>query len=181
MTIQQKLDIFSKRVNYNVDATRRQEAKEIQEAIIAAVNAAENEAQLQSNEQLKTERARLERESNKLIYAATSSARQKIAALKEQLIAELLITLENDLHAFVKSPEYKSFLLKGLESVDTQGFSKIILMPDDLANVQNILTLEASNEDFIGGFKLISADERVLADYSLLAKLGELSYEDFWD
>ena len=179
MTIQQKLDSFAKRIKDDIDNKQRQEAKEIQETIIHAVHDAENEARRISNEQLRIEIAKLERESNKKIYTASTKARQKIFELKDQLKSELLYELENQLRKFTKNPEYKSFLQRGLESVEIEPFTTIILMPQD--TISTDLTINKSEEDFIGGFKLLSADNRVMADYTLLTRLGELSDEDIWN
>ena len=181
MTVQQKLDAFAKRIKDNIDTKQRQEAKEIQETILQAVQSAENDARRASNEQLRIEIAKLERESNKKVYAASTEARQKLFEIKEQLKSELLYELENRLREFVKSHEYKPFLQTGLQSVQTEAFSTVVVMPQDADITLPNLATETSEEDFIGGFKLLSADKRVLADYSLLTKLGELSDEDLWD
>jgi len=181
MTVQQKLDAFAKRIKDDINNKQRQEAKEIQEAIVQAVNEAENEARRISNEQLRIEIAKLERESNKKIYTASTKARQKLFELKEELKSELLYELENYLREFTKSPEYKSFLQDGLKHAETAAFSTIVVMPQDADITLPNLTTETSEEDFIGGFKLLSADKRVTADYSLLTKLGELPDEDFWN
>ena len=181
MTIQQKLDAFAKRIKDDADTKQRQEAKEIQEAIMQAVKNAEHEAGRISSEQLRIEISKLERESNREVYLASTKARQKLFELKEQLKSELLYELENLLRKFVKSTEYKSFLQSGLNSVETASFSTIIVMSQDADVTLSNLITKTSEEDFIGGFKLLSADKRVLADYSLLTRLGELSDEDFWN
>jgi len=179
MTVQQKLDAFTKRIKDDIDNKQRQEAKEIQEAIVKAVHNAESETRRISTEQLRIEVAKLERESNKKIYATAIKARQKIFELKEQLKSDLLYELKNRLSEFTKNPQYKSFLQDGLESIETEPFNTIILMPQDTISTK--LTIKTSEEDFIGGFKLLSADNRMMADYTLLTRLGELSDEDIWN
>ena len=179
MTIHQKLDAFAKRIKDDIDTKRRQEAKEIQDAIAQAIQDAESEAKRASNEQLRIELAKLERESNKKIYAANTKARQQLFELKESQKNEILYELETNLRNFTKSPEYKTFLQDGIDSTSTDAFATIILMPQD--TVDTSLVIEKSEEDFIGGFKLQSADKRVMTDYSLQKRLGELSDEDFWN
>ena len=179
MNIQQKLDIFTERAMEHAAQQRSETAREIQESIKTAVREAEESTRRAASQLLKTETAKLERESHILTHAAQTAARQKLAELRQTLAEELLTDLESDLRSFVASPAYGDFLLEGIAAYAEHEFPTLQIMSRDIAfkepiETETSFTIEESAEDFIGGFRLISADGRKISDQSLLARLEAL-------
>ena len=189
MTIQEKLEIFAERTSKEVNRKRHEVTLEIKEAIKAAVKEEETAAHREMADQIKTANKELERNANKKINAAKLAARQKMAELRDQLSAELFTELKYDLLAFTKTSNYGEFLFTGISLINIEGthsnFTKVLLMSRDLnqdflgpvlmKKLEDMkLKVEKTEEDFIGGFKLVSENERVIADYTFLARLEEL-------
>ena len=194
ITVQQKLELFAQKTMESVDRQHREVTQEIQESIKAAVREAEESARREMKDKLRNEGYKLDRDAHKKIHAAAMEARRDLSALKERLSEALLSDLEKDLRNFAVAPEYGAFLMEGVAAVtvDEDNFPSIIqLMERDMTYKEAIeakisskyaYSVEATEEDFIGGFRLISADRRVTADYTLLTRLEDL-YEDrssFW-
>ncbi|MCL2420701.1 MAG: hypothetical protein FWD03_02485 [Defluviitaleaceae bacterium] len=181
MTVQQKLDLFAKNTFESVNQKRRDTALEIQKSIKFAAQKTEKAAQRNMDDQLKAEGYRLNLEAHKKIHAAATSARLALSALRAQLADDLISDLENDLREFTSTPAYKDFLLEGITSIADdvlKGFPIVQLMTRDMSYIESTeLATETTNEDFIGGFRLISANRHAMADYTLLTRLGDL-HED---
>ena len=188
MTVQQKLDHFAERALERAEEDRKKAAEEIQSAIKTALENAKKEAGKDALEQLKTERNKLEMEANRQIYKESMELRRKMSDLRERLADELIAELEKDISNFVGTAAYGDFLLEGTIAFMGAGFPILQLMERDASykdpiEAETPFTVETTDEDFIGGFKLLSENRRTIADYTLLTRLGEL-YEDrsnFWD
>ena len=183
MTVLQKLDLFEKKTFEAVERQRREAAREIQDAIEASLREAEKEARSKLEERIKAERYKLERQNNKKIYAAAVAARKAKAELQKRLLDELFADLEKDLRNFAASMAYGDFLLEGIAAVMEQDLPIIRFMAKDMIYKGLIedgtqFIVEEAEEDFIGGFKLMS--DRVIIDYTLLGELNERR-NDFWN
>ena len=183
MTVLQKLDLFEKKTFESVERQRREAAGEIQQAVESAVREAEEEARRDFEERIKAERYKLERKHNREIFAVTRSLRKAKAELRKRLADELFASLEKDLRDFAISSVYEDFLLEGIAAVTDQDFPIIRLMAKDMIYKKPIedatsFTVEEVEEDFIGGFKLMS--DKAMIDYTLLGRLNERR-NDFWN
>ena len=195
MTVQQKLDLFTQRTMESVNRQCREATYEIQTAIKSAALEAEKIARREMEDRVKTESYRLEREANKKIHAVSMEARRDLFSLQTRLADELFADLEKDLREFTGTLAYKDFLLEGIAAVmDTtflperiaaaadKDFSIMQLMAKDifyeelrkLIETETCFTIEVTEEDFIGGFRLISGDGRMMTDYTLLARLEKI-------
>jgi len=186
MTVQEKLILFAERTLERVNIQHREASREIQETIRVAVREAEAAACKDMEAQLKIEESRLEREAHKKIHAASMAARQKQVSLQDKLSDELFSDLEGDLRCFAngkgkgKHSAYSDFLLEGIAANLGQDFHIVQLMQRDMTyktaiEAETDFVVEETEEDFIGGFKLLSSNRRAIADYTLLARLGELN------
>jgi len=160
----------------SVAQQRAAAAREIQESIKKAVREAEETANRAASALIKSEKAKLEREAYIKIHAVRTAAKQKLAELRNRLANELLSELEADLRSFAASPAYGDFLLEGIAAYAAHEFQTVQLMPRDMPfkapiEAETSFIIEESDEDFIGGFKLVSADGRRLTDQSLLGRL----------
>ena len=196
MTIDQKLDLFAERAIESANKKRKLEVRRLQETIKTATKEAEKEARLDAKHKLKFESSVLEKSANKEVYSAHTAARRKISMLKECLLTDLFADLERDLRDFAESREYQKFLFEGIVAItenasknasktasktasEAADFSTILLMPRDMIYKEPIeaetpFTVEETDEDFIGGFKLKSTNGRAFIDHTLLARLKEL-------
>jgi len=194
MTIQQKLDLFTQKTMESVNRQCLEAAHEIQNAIKTAVSETKKKARKEMADRVRIESYQLERESNKKIHTASMAARRDLSALRKRLTNELLTDLEKNLRHFADTPAYKDFILEGLIAATTstltananadmlKDFAIVQLMAKDIfyeelkiqIEVETAFTVEATDEDFIGGFRLISENGRKIADYTLLARLKDL-------
>jgi len=190
VTIQQKLDLFAQQTLESVNRQRHDAALEIQEAIKTAIQKTEEAARRHMEDRIKTEKYKSDLAAHKSIHAATITAKQNLAVLRERLTHALLVDLEKDLRNFTDTPAFKDFLLAGIIAADAvaKDFPILQLMARDIAYKESIetelpFTVEATAEDFIGGFRLISADRRATADYTLFTRLGDLNENrsNFWN
>ena len=165
MNIQEKLDLFAQKALDSVNRKRRETALEVQGAVKAAVQKAEDNARHAMKKRLKDEAYKLEQEAHKRIYHAAIEARRELAVLRERLADELFADLEKDLRDFVTTEAYQDFLQEGIETAKQQFSGEV----------------EIVQGDEIGGFRLISHDKRAVADYTLRTRLKELKDEGIWD
>jgi len=185
MTVQQKLALFSEKASTNVKQQRQEFSREMRNLLKKAQHEAEITAQKEAAEQIRLEKQKVNREMQKKINTANMEARQKIAALQESFAKELFSELKGDLIAFSASPAYGDYLLEGIVKHIELGFSIVQLMARDSSYKEAIeaetsFRVELTEEDFIGGFKLLSENRRMIADFSLLNRLEETK-NDFWD
>lgn len=161
MTIKQKLDLFAERTQKSVELMRQEESQKIQNIIKNARLEAEATARSKMRERLKSEKYQLDRESNKKVYEAKMVARRNLLNLRERLIDELINDLEQDLRDFVATDDYQSFLQEKINTAKECFGSNF--------------DIEMADESNIGGFKLVSKDNRLVLDFTLLTGLKELN------
>ena len=187
MTVQQKLALFSEKANANIKQQRQEFFLEMQDLLKEAQKTAETTAQKEAAEQIRLEKQKSDRELQKRVQEAKLAARQKLANAQKNLANELLAELKNDLYAFTASPAYSDYILEGIVKHSELGFKIVQLMARDKSYKEAIeaetnFRVELTEDDFIGGFKLMSENRRMIADFSLLNRLEELFDEqNFWN
>ena len=181
MTIEQKLIRFAEGAQQKVDDECRKITNEIQEAIKSAVGDADYAARGQKHERIQAERHRLEREANKKVNAASMAVKQELSALRERLANELFAAVEADLRNFTTMPGYEFFLIQKILA-KAGKFRFVQIMPRDMHLAERIeaeasLQVESVEEDFIGGFRLLSENRRVVDDHTLLMRIQDIQGE----
>ena len=207
MTIQQKLDLFTKKTMESVNRQCLKVTLEIQNTIKIAILETKEKAHKEMADIIRAESYQLEREANKKIHAASMEARRGLFTLQERLAKGLFNDLEKSLQDFTGTPAYKDFLFEGVATVMDNNFllkkttdlmdkscslaptgthfSIMQLMAQDtlfwklkeLIETETSFTVEAVDEDFIGGFRLMSENRRIIADYTLISRLKNLRIE----
>jgi vacuolar-type H+-ATPase subunit E/Vma4 len=138
----------------------------------------------QTGERVANERFNIHLMKNKEISASVSQARRALTDLREGLTENLFNDVRNDLAAFTASTEYKEYLSRNIKACPLGNFSCVQVMARDKSIFMAIkdsgvdmafsgLLLETADDDFIGGFKLFTADRKIIADYTLLSSLQE--------
>ncbi len=126
---------------------------------------------------------------NKLLTSTLSELRERVLNLKNRLINELRTELHYKIQEIMKEnysknsiKTYSNFLLKSIKNI-SHGVSKLpeitlILNSKDYIyfsknldildnQLKNKIVLKKSDEDFIGGFKIIQEDENIFYDYTI--------------
>ena len=126
---------------------------------------------------------------NKLLTSTLSELRERVLKLKNDLIKELRTELSEEIKIIIRESYskkgikmYSNFLLNSIKNIShmTNKLAKIILILNhkdydyfsknpDILQIQfkNKIVLKKSEEDFIGGFKIIHEDENIFYDYSI--------------
>jgi len=178
MTVEQKLSRFAEYTQQKVEEECRKTSQEVQEALKMAINKAGQAARQQKQNRIQEERQRLERESFQRINAASMAAKHALSELRERLADELFAALEADLYDFADSPDYEDFMARGiLKAMD--DFRFVQLMKRDMYLAPRIeektsLRVEGVNEDFIGGFRLVSENRRMEDDHTILTRIQDI-------
>jgi vacuolar-type H+-ATPase subunit E/Vma4 len=161
--------LFEKTVFQTVEGAKIKALDEYKLLLQRESEAAVNEAITQAREEIDAERYKIELVKNKEAAAAFNYSKRMLIELRVQLTDALFNNVKEDLLIFTETPDYPIYLQNKLSASNNGLFAYIQLMERDKEKIQTDLSVEISEEDFIGGFKLISEDRRLLADYTLLA------------
>jgi vacuolar-type H+-ATPase subunit E/Vma4 len=188
MTVEKKLEMFSDITMNEVEEKRRKIQRDSGEKLRSAADEAVRAAEKSAQERLREERYAIDKLNNKQTVAASAEAKRSLIKLRDKLTEELFADIEADVRAFTESAEYESYLTDEINAAVHENagrYTVLLVLPRDLgaarriaaamANTQQISVEtgggDITGEDFIGGFKLASADRRAMADYTLSARL----------
>jgi len=185
-TIEDKMRLFSKIIHDKVNEEKK-------ERLVAFSKEAEKKINVEK-EKIQKLRLSLQRETQKksIIKANAIVSKEKLAkqkeilSLKEKLIKDALECVRERLVEFVRSPEYKPYLIsnlqKTLKAVD-KGHYIIILVKRDYEKFQNEIgdiikgysdynfEIKISEDDFIGGHMLKDLEGKYKIDNSIYSAL----------
>jgi vacuolar-type H+-ATPase subunit E/Vma4 len=180
MTIEKKLAVFERITQEEAIAKRKNALDEIEASFNAAIETAVLAAEQQAREKIRSEQNQIEMAGNKQVAAASSEAKHAEAALRTKLMAQLFDDALADLRVFTQTPEYGDFLLDSLR-LETQNapnrYDRVLIMKRDGIHASRLqsetgLGVNETDEDFLGGFKLITADGRGMRDKTLQNRLA---------
>lgn len=195
MKVEKKLEIFTQVTMSKVEEKRRQITREMGEAFNGTVDEAVRTAEKQSRERLRTERYKIDTLKNKQIVTASADAKRLLIALRDRLTEDLFADVKADVRAFTKSPDYEAWLSDNIRkslSASSGGYAYVQIMRRDTPLADKIakttgLKVEVTDEDFIGGFRLITASHRAISDHTLAKRIQEergnfsmMSNHDMW-
>lgn len=181
MKLEKKLEIFTNITMREVEGKRRQILREINEAFSKAVDEAVRAAQKSAKDQIREERYRIEKQKNKQIVVSSAEAKRKLIDLREKRTDDLFKDVERDVRGFIDSPDYDPYLLNAAQTAVSAvpgRYAFIRINPRDMRLAEKLaaltgLTVESDDEDFLGGFRLVSENRKAVADYTLLTRLRE--------
>ncbi|MCL2371972.1 MAG: V-type ATP synthase subunit E [Defluviitaleaceae bacterium] len=159
---------------------RHQEAKDLQ--AWADVSLAMAEKELQSK--LDGHSRDLARYANREISQATARAKMAYHATVAALVDDLMAGVAGELTEFAQSPEYMDYLLGRIRAAGV-GFAVVILPPGHMHFAEEIeaatgLVVEAGEDDYIGGFMLLTEGRKARLDCTFKAKLEEAGDDPPW-
>jgi len=179
MNAEKKLDYFSEIITKEVEAKKRKARRQMAAEAAEAISHATAKAETEANTQIEAERQATQKSNNKRISEADSQARRALAALREQLTAQLFDDIKSDIIAFTTSPDYENFLINSIQVTQSQirhPFTYIQLPPSTFhlsSKIQEVtgLTPEPGGESDIGGFILLSANRSMASDNTFKSSL----------
>ena len=179
MKVEKKIALFTEITMNEVNAKRRQIKKETDDIFKDAVDDAVKCAKKQARERIALAQYKLNTEKNREILEAATTAKRNLADKRSKLVEALFAGVMSDIRAYVDSPTYRNSLISYIQAIaaDKPGlFSYVQLMERDVpltGGITSLLTVEPVSQDFVGGFRLISANRRIVDDRSLLRRLEE--------
>lgn len=179
MNVTDKLAVFSRITMQQVEDECLQLKNELDETFRARVEEAARGLEKQSQERIRNEKYKAERAKNLEVVAAATEAKQLRVDLRNRLTDLLFADVQAKIEAFVLSPEYAPWLKSHLQAACQEKpgvFAYVQLMERDMSLVlpTDIKILkESTKEDFLGGFRLFSANRKMFEDFTLLLRLQE--------
>lgn len=178
MKIEKKLAMFTQITMTEVEEKRRMMIRESEAAFQSAVDEAVRAAKKQAGERINSERYNIEKIKNKQITTASSEARHTLVSCRERMMEALFADVIEDVRAFVAAPTYADYLTQQINNAKTDRYAYVVLTARDMRFAAHIrettgLTAETSEDDFIGGFRLVSADRKTVSDHTLQTRLNE--------
>jgi len=146
------------------------------------IDSLKKQAQVSINDELseeqrslvEAERQSLDRQNNLKIISLQQEKRIVQMNKKQELLESLFLELEEKLLAFVKSPEYRSWLVKKISLYDLNNWSSVRIDQEDLIAQEELKNIETNlDSGLIGGFVALTKDGKTLIDESLKKKIKE--------
>ena len=154
-------------------------------AILKDQAQASMEKELQENQKnlLHLYQSDLEKEHQLKLAAYQRKIDLAVIEKRQKLLDDIFAKLQEEIIAFVASPDYLPWLTKKMDKYDLHQYRKIIIAPHDkiilnLLKKSNLERVEQS--DLIGGFIIFADDGKTLLDESLKNRLLE-AHDYFYD
>lgn len=190
ITVEDKLNIFYKIVLEKEKENFSKTLSQLQEKNKIILDEYREKTLSKRDEIIKKETKNGEMIKNEKISQALIEERNKILKKKEELLKELLLSIEEKGKEFSKSKEYEKYFLEELGKTFCEMSEKDIILylkqEDSQKYRQSILALanrfekeivfEEANKDIIGGFLISDKDRTYLIDQSFKAKIEENKY-----
>ncbi len=179
MRVEEKITALEKMAVAAAEAKKRQAADEMDGRFKSMVDEAVRDEERKAGETVRAERYKIEREMNKRLVDASGGAKREFITWRDGLTEDLLTDVLQDLRLFTSSPEYEKFLADKIKAAAQTGkYEAVQLTPEDMRYAEAIetasgLKAEQAPDDFIGGFRLISAGRRAVSDHTLAGRFNE--------
>jgi V/A-type H+-transporting ATPase subunit E len=151
VTIEDKIELFSKVIFGNIEAQSSQKRQRLTEAHKKELERLAEEAEKRKRELMEAAAAKAEREKTKLIAQANSQQQHTLIELKQQTIQKIMGKLQELAGAYTEHEDYKKFMKKSIEAaMMTLEKSKqitIYCMEKDLQLVGQILEERVTNAE----------------------------------
>lgn len=191
ITIEEKLNVFTKLVFERIQEESKALLKEMEEKNQQIIEAQKEKLKLQSEKLVHDMVQKGETKKNQMIAKANMDRKIKILEKKKQLLGKLLEELQEKALAFTATSAYDDFFRKTLEEILDQlrGEDKILLYirQADILRYQRVIaeiakafgfepdryTILPAEENILGGVVALSGNHRLRIDASLSALLQE--------
>jgi vacuolar-type H+-ATPase subunit E/Vma4 len=167
------MEKFHETVLQSAENKKREAITAIEAEFVESVENNLKTVREQANERLIFARHEIGLKSNKEIAAAANHAKSKMADTRKRLTDTLFEMAAETLREFIQSPDYTELFQKRLKDNISETFTQIEVMERDMVLVTSVPGLQpvVTEEDFIGGFRLLADDRRMIADHTLLSAL----------
>ncbi len=182
MKIEAKINEFTKVAESEAEKKRALILEELEKEMNASIEIKTKELEDLSSKTIKEEKIKIDQEFNKEVIQKVSTYKKDLMSLRNRYEAELFSDVKSDLDKFIASNEYVNFLVKEIRgSLDGSNNFKLYLTKRDISHKEDIakefkdvnLEILPSDEDFIGGFKIVIVDKNILMDNSFKTRLQE--------
>jgi len=185
VNIEKKLEFFANAVTREAESKKRQARQQITDDFNAGVLGAIAEAEAGAIKRIAAEKQTIEKASNKCITESATQARSLLATLRESLTNRLFDDITADVIAFCRSPEYESYLINSIQAAYAKSkhpYEHIQLAPEDMRLSDSIqkatgLSPEQGDASIIGGFRLLTANRGMAAEYTFRSGIDEVKQE----
>jgi vacuolar-type H+-ATPase subunit E/Vma4 len=162
-------DVFRQTVMHTTAQVMAEAMKEIDAEYENTVKACMDAVKRQAGERLALERHGMETEKNKRITAARRGVKKELDEKRECLTASLFEEVWEGLREFANSAEYPGYMHQKIAPHDGEAFAFIQVMhrDKDMIAPYSHLTVIPTDEDFIGGFRLLSCNQNAVYDHTL--------------
>lgn len=190
ITIQDKIQQFSKRIFANIEAQSEVRKQELTKQYKTEIEMRTSEVAAKKKEILDSAMAKAERERVRIIAQAQSNENHMLTTKKQQFLQEVIKKLYGHAVAFANSEEYHSYMTANIRTV-LQSLSKshkisIYVMEKDMALCSEILEREGKDlmsnsscqvlkatRDIIGGLIAEDIDNLIQLDFTLRALIDD--------
>ncbi|MGO1368698.1 V-type ATP synthase subunit E [Senegalia sp. (in: firmicutes)] len=191
ITIEEKLNLFSKHVFEDIKEIQDEKMKKIEAHNKEQMDKHREKIERQNRQYAEKKIDIIKEKSSKKISQKISQVRRDIMLKKNQLFTNIIEDIKNQLEEFANSSDYKDYLKKSLEKglceLKNKNTLEIQVSKSDIKNnkdyikdivkengfkEENISIIE-SEELIIGGAILVDKNNKISLDISLLEKLNE--------
>ena len=182
MNTEKKLEYFTQAIAKEVESKKRQERQRLAAQLAEAVQAAQAQAETKAKEQIAACRQAIQKICNRRITEARTQARSSLATLRQSLTAQLFDDIKAHVTSYTHSHEYENYLIENIQSAlakSKHSFTYVQLSPGDMRLASVIhdatrLTPELGEDGDIGGFRLLSANRGIAAEYRFRYRLASV-------
>ena len=182
--IEAQLDYFAQAMLGEAAAMKRRQTRANIKKSEATIAAAVNEARTRVADDVQMQAQQMQLTRNKKLASHVTQARENYWQRKQALLRDLFKAIEKRLKDFVASDAYPSYMNEQLqEAMRADDFAVVQCIQRDVDTVSQLLEgtiIEASSEDFIGGFILLNEPRTMRVDCTLQTKLTD-AFAEFDD
>ncbi len=179
MNVERKLEGFLKMALTEAEEKEAVLRMQITEEYEKAADEARKHAAKAADERLRIEETKANQHKNHEITKSATEIKKKITNRRAELITELFRNVENRFLDYTKTEEYVSFLIEGAKAaVSKYGSVQIELMERDMGHnavieAKSGAVVLSSDEDFLGGFRVIVPKKDAILDCTFKDKLKD--------
>ncbi len=180
MNVKEKIQIFNKIVMNEAEEKRKQIMIEVSKKLSDACKEAEEKAQSEADEIIKSEIQKAELTKNKDFVDASTEAKKSLIELRNNLTLDLQQLIRQRLTDFMKTEQYKKYIIdniskyaKKYDEIEVTVMPCDIILSEKILNINKNISIKQSERDFIGGFIAISKSKHIILDETFETKLEE--------
>lgn len=179
----EKLNLFTALVLEDAEDKRDRLLEKVEKEYAERIDEKETEILQGAYEDIQQGIRDIRQNANERVLHSELEAKKKLIMRREEIINEIMATATAKLSEFKKSGEYEKWLFEKIKKASFEvgdGAKIVYISANDIqfkdkieSNFGENITVEAAENDFFGGVKLLNTDRRVSVDYSFKEMLDE--------